>query len=211
MLDLGLLQFERTCGISARNQPKRVKGTAGVQAGFGVGGGVAVEFNATHEDGVGNGQLVDVKGEVEVGVLGLGILQANGVLPSDAGGGLGGEDTQGAEHGPASVDEFALAEALETKDLGVGGKGIGGDLVSGDLERANEATSLVDALVLVEGVNIVLQVLGGLGETKRVEAAVTGEGAIEPIGAGGVGEPEGLACKVDGIVSDQGWRRGGNG
>jgi hypothetical protein len=53
-------------------------------------------------------------------------------------------------------------------------EGIGGrNLISTGNVRADHLTSLVLALVLVELIDVDLEVLGGLGETKGIEAAVT--------------------------------------
>jgi len=39
-----------------------------------------------------------------------------------------------------------------------------------------------------------LQVLGGLGQAQRVEAAVAWEAAVQPRRPGGVGQPQALVC-----------------
>lgn len=39
-----------------------------------------------------------------------------------------------------------------------------------------------------------LQVLSGLGQAQGVEAAVAGQAAVQPGGAGGVGQPQRIAC-----------------
>lgn len=195
VLDFCLLQAECTLWIFRARQVQGIESSPWIASLFRVSGGVAEELNATHEHRVGHSQLVNVEGQVEVDVLGLGVFQGNGVLPCDASGSLSGEDTEGTQHSPAAVHELTFAEALQAEDLGVGGKGVGGDLVRYGAERTDDLARLVYGSVLVKLVEIDLEVLSGLGQTKRVEATVTGEGAIEPCGAGGAGEPQSFACK----------------
>lgn len=192
MLDLSLLELECLDGIGGRCQVQGVEGTTGVEALLGVKGSVTEELNAAHKDGVGNSQLVDVEGKVEVGVLGLSVLEADSVLPCDTGGSLSGEHTESAKHSPTAVDELSLPETLEAKDLGVGGERVTGDfLLSG--ESTDNAARLVHSSILVELIDINLEVLGGLGETQGIEAAIARKGSIEPVGADGVGQPQSLA------------------
>jgi hypothetical protein len=96
------------------------------------------------------------------------------------------------------VHQLALTETLETENLRVGGEGISGDLIGVGSEETDDTTGLVDSSVLIEGIDIDLEVLGGLGETKRVKTAVTGKRAIEPIRADGVGEPQFLTSCIRG-------------
>ena len=94
------------------------------------------------------------------------------------------------------MDQFAFTETLETEDFRVRGERVGRDLIGSGSEGSNDTSRLVDGSVLVELIDIDLEVLSGLGEAKWVEATVTGKGAIEPVGADGVGEPESLtSCK----------------
>lgn len=45
-------------------------------------------------------------------------------------------------------------------------------------------------LVLIKGIHIEEQVLGGLGETCWIESAVTGQGSVQPLWSFGVGQPQ---------------------
>lgn len=193
VLDLGLLELESAFGLGCEAQG--VEGTTGVNSLFGVSRSVTEEFNASHQDGVGNGKLVDVKGEIEVGVLRLAVLKADGILPRDAGGCFGGENSESTQHSPAAMNELALTEPGEAEDFAVRLEGVGADLINNGGERAEDTSGLVDGGVLVELIDINLEVFDGLGEAEGIESTVTREGAVEPVGAGGVGEPEGFACK----------------
>ena len=52
-----------------------------------------------------------------------------------------------------------------------------------------------------------LQVLSGLGEAQGVEAAVAGHAAVQPRGAGGVGQPQRVACTERGATVAGGRRQ----
>jgi len=102
-----------------------------------------------------------------------------GVLPCDTGEPLDGEGSEGGEHGPASVDELALAEPLEAEDLAVGLEGSGlhvCNLGSG----ADDEPGLILRQVLVQRVQLKLQILRGLSEPKRVEPVVPDKAPVKP-------------------------------
>jgi hypothetical protein len=104
------------------------------------------------------------------------------------------------------VDDLVLPEAGEGEDvvvrLGGGGRV---DLASAAREAADHAARLVDGLVLVQGVDVVLQVLGRLRQAERVEAAVAGQGAVEPEGREERREGTGERGER-GRVEKRGWR-----
>lgn len=176
-------------------QLQGIKHSSRVAAPLRVGSAVAEQFNSSHKNGVGNCELVDVEWQIKVDVLRLGILQRNGILPCDTSGCFGSQHAESAQHGPASVDQLALAEALQAKHFGVRGQGITRHLVGDARELADNLASLIHGCVLVELVEVNLEVFGGLGEAEGVEASVAGEGSVQPIRTGGVGEPQGFACK----------------
>jgi len=94
------------------------------------------------------------------------------------------------------VDELALAEALQAKDLRVGGEAGGADLVG-----RRRADALDAALEVLCGVDVVLvdadlRELGRARQAEGVEAAVARERAVEPLGALGVGQPEQVGVDV---------------
>ncbi|CAL5062198.1 unnamed protein product [Urochloa decumbens] len=117
------------------------------------------------------------------------IVYLAGVLPGDASEPLDGESAEGGEHGPAAMDELALAEALEAEDLAVGLERGGLDL--GGLEPgADDAAGLVLGKVLVQRVQVELQVLRGLAEPPRVEPVVAHVRPVKVVGRHRAGEPE---------------------
>ena len=108
----------------------------------------------------------------------------------------------------AEVVALGLAEALETEDLRVGGESVSGDFLGGG-EGADNTARLVHGSVLVELVNINLQVLSGLGETKGIEATISRKGSIEPVRADSVGQPQRFACNYSRMVEKSEFFRGG--
>lgn len=94
------------------------------------------------------------------------------------------------------MDQLALAEALEAEDLGVGGQAV----LRQDIGLAG-ADELNGALVVLGRVDVVLvdadlHDLRGAGQAQGVEATVAGEGAVQPLGAGGVGQPQGVLVEL---------------
>jgi len=86
------------------------------------------------------------------------------------------------------VDDLVLPEAGQGEDVVIGlERRRGVDLARAAGEAADQAALLVDRLVLVQGVDVVLQVLGRLGQAERVEAPVAGQGAVEPVDGEWVG------------------------
>jgi hypothetical protein len=57
---------------------------------------------------------------------------------------------------------------------------------------------LIDQPMRPGRTHIDLQVLSGLGQTQGVKAAVSWQAAVQPCGAGGVREPQGIACSRGG-------------
>jgi hypothetical protein len=113
--------------------------------------------------------------------------------PGLAGHALGDQGAEHAEHRPAAVDELSLAEALEAEHLAVGREaGLRHDVRNDGglaLDVALEVLGRVDVVL----VHADLHKVRGAGEAQGVEAAVAGQGAVQPLGAGGVGQPQGVA------------------
>lgn len=195
VLDLSFLEPEGALRGFA-GQVEGVENATRVDTSLRVGGGTVTEqLNTKHQQRVHDSQLIDVEWEIEVGVLWLSILKTDGVLPCNTCGELGGKDTKGTEHSPSAVDHFALTEARQAEDIGVGLESVANNLI-GRREAANDLASLVHSSVLIELIKIDLEVFGGLGQAKGIKATITGERAVEPSRASGVGEPKSFACKT---------------
>ena len=78
--------------------------------------------------------------------------------PGHAGVGLGNNAAEAGKHGPAAMDQLALAEALQAEDLSVGGKGVLGDRVAVWGEEALDSALQVLGHVLVVLIDADLQV-----------------------------------------------------
>ena len=133
---LDLLHLELGEGVGVISQSEGVEGLARVEAVEALAGGPAVHtvaLNQAHEEHLGehdgqDGLRVHQGGVAEVVEATLGEDLAAGLEPDGLaeahaavlGEQLGGEAAEGAEHGPAGVDQLLLAVAAE--GLGVGGE-----------------------------------------------------------------------------------------
>lgn len=87
------------------------------------------------------------------------------------------------------MNELALTEPLQPENLGVGLEG--GRLHFATLEPgSDDVTGDVFGQVLVQGVVIVLQVLGGLAQTKGIEPVVSDQAPIQPLRSFGSRVPQ---------------------
>jgi len=191
VLNLGLSEVQYLIFGLSRSKVKRVEGSSRVEALVEVGLGVTVDLGATDKKNFEKGKLGDGERKVEVKVAGAVELDLASLVPWDASAQLSNDGTEGGKHSPAAVDELALAEALEAEDFRVRGKGVGGvKLINVLIVSAYDPTSLIDGGVLVELIDVELEVLSRLRETKRVESTVSRKGAIQPLGALSVRKPE---------------------
>lgn len=74
--------------------------------------------------------------------------------PAVAGDGLLDQGTQAGEHGPASVDQLVLTEALQAKHLAVWCEGHSGHLVGDGDKAADDLAGLVHSRVLVQLIDL---------------------------------------------------------
>lgn len=110
------------------------------------------------------------------------------VLPCNAGEGLNGDGTKRAEHSPPAVNELALTEPLNPKNLRVGLKRRRIH-VRHLHPRPDHVSGHILGQVLVQRVQLELQVLRGLGEPERVEPSVAYQGSVQPLRWLGPREP----------------------
>ena len=116
VLELGSLEAELFLGVGVLDVAERVEGAARVASLVLVELGRARELEVTHEDDFDPGQGTDGEArEREAQVLRLFELNLTGVRPGDARGGFRDGGAREAEHGPAGVKEFALAEAVDVE------------------------------------------------------------------------------------------------
>eukprot|EP01025_Chloroclados_australasicus_P030684 TRINITY_DN3086_c0_g1_i1.p2 TRINITY_DN3086_c0_g1~~TRINITY_DN3086_c0_g1_i1.p2 ORF type:complete len:337 (+),score=53.69 TRINITY_DN3086_c0_g1_i1:301-1311(+) len=213
VLDLGLLQSEGLVVVPGR-QSQGIEDAARIATADGVQFSVTVDLCATHQDRLDPDELRDREGQREAEVLSAIELDLAGIDPGDTGCALGDNAAQARKHGPAAVNELALAEAVDAEHFVVWLQPVlGRELVWTADEVADDVASLVHGCVLVELIEIDLQELGGLAKAEGIEAAVTGQGSIKPCRALGVGEPEGVAGVLTVAsttlagASAKGWRR----
>lgn len=118
VLDLGSLEAELFLGVGVGDVAERVEGATRVAALVLVEFGRAREFEVAHEEDFDPGQGTDGEArEREAQVLRLFEFNLTGVRPGDAGGGFRDGGAGEAEHRPARVKEFALAEAVDVEGL----------------------------------------------------------------------------------------------
>jgi len=116
VLELGSLEAELFLGVGVGDVAERVEGAARVASLVLVELGRARELEVAHEDDFDPGQGTDGEArEREAQVLRLFELNLTGVRPGDARGGFRDGGAREAEHGPAGVKEFALAEAVDVE------------------------------------------------------------------------------------------------
>ena len=135
VLKLGSLQLEERLG--GRGAARKVQG---VEVPARVGSFVRVElrgaldFGEAHGEDFDEHQSLERHVDVEAEVGGLLVEHLAGVRPADAGGLLGEDHTNQAEHRPAGVLELALAEAHDVEGLveGLCGGGMVRYIKSGD-------------------------------------------------------------------------------
>lgn len=80
------------------------------------------------------------------------------------------DGSQSGQHGPPPVDELALPEPLQAKNLVVRLQGIAAQLDLLGRQLADLLAGLVHGLVLVQLVQVYLQELARLGQTKWVKS-----------------------------------------
>lgn len=104
----------------------------------------------------------------------------SGVLPRDAGEGLDGEGSEGAEHGPAAMDHLTLPEPLQPENLAVRLERSRLQ-VAGLPPHPDHLTCHVLGQVLVQAVEVELQVLRRLPKPEGIEPTVPYHRPIQPL------------------------------
>ena len=113
----------------------------------------------------------------------------SGVLPSDTSEAFNGESAECGQHRPSSMDQLALTESLQSKNLRVRLKRRRfhvGALKS----RPDYISRHILRQVLVQRVQIVLQILCRFPQPERIESVVADQASVQPFRRLGSWKPQ---------------------
>ena len=166
-----------------RSETQRVKRAARVASLLLVEFGGSVKFKSTNQkdfDGSQRGQVGPFAPQVKAEVLRLLQLNLTGVLPGDARAGFAKDHADEAQHRPSGVQQLALAESVNVKRFVKRNDRSFRRLVVRLLQLTDDVPRRVLRRRAVQSVQVELQIFRRFGQSKRIEASVTGHGAVQP-------------------------------
>jgi len=201
VLQLSRLQLEEFVRVGVAREAEGVEGSTRVLALLKVRLSVARKLNVADRQHLDHRKRIRVERQFESSVLRLRVLDGSSLHPVDASDGLSHNGSSHAKHGPAAVDELALAEALDAEHLVVRRERASLHLSLGRRDASDHTSRLVHSLVLVEIIEADEQVFCLLRETEGVESRITGQRAVKVRGRDQAGQPHG-AVDVGRLLRD---------